>query len=150
LGDVLPDHLNDGHGEIPQPPLPQLEREQRISGLCECFATHCLDSSELSILGSSICFILALYDYPAAIKLTWGRMADEIDSNTWDMLNCRGEGHGDVGLGMLLKMTRLDDLGLGQLCLPDVDFTAGEDMYPDDKELPFVVRRGNFLSAYCS
>jgi hypothetical protein len=27
-----------------------------------------------------------------------------------------------MGLGLLLKMTRLDDLGLGQLCLPDIDF----------------------------
>ena len=52
-------------------------------------------------------------------------MADELSSETWDLLNSPGEGHSDRGLGMLLKMTRLEDLGLGQLCLPDIDFDSG-------------------------
>lgn len=50
--------------------------------------------------------------------------------DTWDLLNSPGEGHGDKGLGMLLKMTRLEDLGLAQLCLPDVDFDSGYDSDP--------------------
>jgi hypothetical protein len=57
-------------------------------------------------------------------------MADELSSETWDLLNSPGEGHSDRGLGMLLKMTRLEDLGLGQLCLPDIDFDSGYDSDP--------------------
>jgi hypothetical protein len=50
-----------------------------------------------------------------------------MSDSTWDLLNTPGEGHhGDLGLGMLLKMTRLDDLGLGQLCLPDIQFDEAE------------------------
>lgn len=47
-------------------------------------------------------------------------MEDEMDDLTWDLLNGPGEGTapGDVGrmLGMVVKMTRLHDLGLAQLC----------------------------------
>lgn len=57
-------------------------------------------------------------------------MADELSSDTWELLNSPGEGHGDKGLGLLLKMTRLEDLGLAQLCLPDVDFDSGYDSDP--------------------
>lgn len=57
-------------------------------------------------------------------------MADELSSETWDLLNSPGEGHGDKGLGLLLKMTRLEDLGLAQLCLPEVDFDSGYDSDP--------------------
>ena len=47
-------------------------------------------------------------------------MADELDDATWDLLDAP---HGpntvqDLGLGMLLKMTRCHDLGLGQLFFP--------------------------------
>lgn len=87
---------------------------------------QCLSSPNHNCLGSPVCFILASFNHPSAIKSTWGKTADEISDYTWEMLNAPGEGHGDMGLGMLLKMTRLDDLGLGQLCLPDVDF-AGQD-----------------------
>ena len=61
-------------------------------------------------------------------------MADELSSHTWNLLNSPGEGHGDRGLGMLLKMTRLEDLGLGQLCLPDVDFDSDCDSDPSQLE----------------
>lgn len=61
-------------------------------------------------------------------------MADEMDETTWSMLNGPGEGnaHGDIstGLGMLVRMTRLHDLGLGQLCFPDVDFDHPQGMEP--------------------
>jgi hypothetical protein len=69
-----------------------------------------------------LCFILASYSHPNTVKSTWGRLADEIDDYTWDVLNGPASQVGDQSLGMLLKMTRLDDLGLGQLCLPDVNF----------------------------
>lgn len=57
-------------------------------------------------------------------------MANELSTETWDLLNSAGEGHGDKGLGLLLKMTRLEDLGLAQLCLPEVDFDSGYDSDP--------------------
>jgi hypothetical protein len=50
-------------------------------------------------------------------------MADEMDDDSWYLLNGPGDGttHSDLsqGLGMLVKMTRLHDLGLGQLCFSD-------------------------------
>ena len=82
-----------------------------------------MDRTASLIPGSALCFILASYDYPNTVKSTWGRLADEMDDYTWALLNGPALGIGDKSLGMLLKMTRLDDLGLGQLCLPDVDFT---------------------------
>ncbi|KAJ7079770.1 hypothetical protein B0H15DRAFT_787694 [Mycena belliarum] len=118
LGDVLLDHLDaDEHTRnAEQRPPPQLEREQEISGLC-----------------STMCFILASYNYPAAIKSAWGHTADEMSDEAWAMLNSSGEGHAttgvSVGLGMLVRMTRLHDLGLAQLCLPDVAFD--EEVYSD-------------------
>jgi hypothetical protein len=78
----------------------------------------------LTGIGSPVCFILASFEYPSAIKTTWGRTADEIDDFTWGLLNGPGDGQGDKRLSLLLKMARLPDLGLGQLCLPDIDFDA--------------------------
>jgi uncharacterized protein YbaR (Trm112 family) len=107
LGDILPDLTDDGEKHINETRSPLLAREQEISGLC-----------------SPVCFIVASFEYPSAIKTTWGRTADEIDDFTWDLLNGPGDGQGDKGLSLLLKMARLPDLGLGQLCLPDIDFDA--------------------------
>ncbi|KAF7297223.1 hypothetical protein MIND_00955400 [Mycena indigotica] len=108
LGDVLPEHVDDESDERPwKTPPPQLEREQQISGLC-----------------SSLCFILASYNYPAAIKYAWGTMADEMDEEVWTLLNTSPEGPQppeSIGLGMLVRMTRLHDLGLAQLVLHDDD-----------------------------
>ena len=36
---------------------------------------------------------------------------------------------------MLVKMTRLEDLGLGQLCLPDVDFDEEYDFDSGHRQL---------------
>lgn len=60
---------------------------------------------------------MASFDHPSAIKTTWGRVADEMDETTWAELNGPGSGSGDPQLTLLLKMTRLDDLGLGEMCL---------------------------------
>ncbi|KAF9228079.1 hypothetical protein BS17DRAFT_745291 [Gyrodon lividus] len=108
LGDVLPDLVQDDTKHYPEPRSPYLSREQEISGLC-----------------SPLCFIMASFNHPAAIKTTWGRVAEEMDDYTWDLLNGPGVGAGDHGLSLLMKMTRLSDLGLGQLCLPDIDFDSG-------------------------
>lgn len=47
-------------------------------------------------------------------------MADEMDEETWDLLNGPDESttmsEESRSLGMLVKMTRLHDLGLAQLC----------------------------------
>jgi len=117
LGDLLQDHMQDDRNCTEGRRSVELSREQEISGLC-----------------SPVCFILASFNYPGAIKSTWGRMADELSADTWDLLNSSGEGHEDRGLGMLLKMTRLEDLGLGQLCLPDVDFDSEYDSDPSQLE----------------
>jgi hypothetical protein len=68
---------------------------------------------------------MASFNYPTAIKSAWGKMADEMDETTWDLLNIPVDGGAQSdesrALGMLVRMTRLDDLGLAQLCFgPDV------------------------------
>ncbi|KAJ6508607.1 hypothetical protein C8R45DRAFT_1089769 [Mycena sanguinolenta] len=88
---------------------------------------------------STVCFILASYNYPAAIKSAWGHTADEMHDEAWTLLNSTGDGNAisgvSVGLGMLVRMTGLHDLGLAQLCLPDVGFdedgpySDGEDIF---------------------
>lgn len=83
-----------------------------------------------------MCFILASYNYPAAIKSAWGHTADEMTDEAWTQLNSTGEGNAksgvSVGLGMLVRMTRLHDLGLAQLCLPDVQFDEADCEESDD------------------
>ena len=65
-------------------------------------------------------------------------MADEMDDLTWDLLNGPGEGPapGDIGrtLGMLVKMTRLHDLGLAQLCF------GGDALSFDDSDVVEEIR----------
>lgn len=56
-------------------------------------------------------------------------MADEMEDVTWEFLNTKGDGRDDGGLSMVLRMTRLHDLGLAQLCLPDVDFPEDDEDY---------------------
>lgn len=76
-------------------------------------------------LGSPICFVLAAFHYPAAITSTFGRMAEELSDETWKLLDTpidsksNSSSSNEMGLGMLLKMSRCDDLGLGQLLFPD-------------------------------
>ncbi|KAI0299067.1 hypothetical protein B0F90DRAFT_1730547 [Multifurca ochricompacta] len=86
----------------------RLLSEQIISGLC-----------------SPICFMLAAYRAPAAAKVAWGRMAEDLDDATWELLDIPEPAQG-VRLGMLLKMTRLHDLGLAQLCVPELVVDDGD------------------------
>ena len=65
--------------------------------------------------GSPVCFGVASIEFPGAIKKAWGHTGDEMDERVWDMLDV--EMSSRRGLGLVVKMTRLDDLGLGQLCL---------------------------------
>lgn len=86
-------------------------------------------------LGSPVCFILASYNHPGAIRSTWGRMAEELDDATWDLLDGPGQRANDMGLGMLLKMTRCHDLGLGQLFFPDLEFDSDETANEGEEEV---------------
>ncbi|KAL0577609.1 hypothetical protein V5O48_004370 [Marasmius crinis-equi] len=115
VGDVLPDAIDTNTDTtISSPPSsvgmhPQLQREQDISGLC-----------------SSICFILASVAQcdPISIKSAWGHTADEIDDKSWSQISKPSDigSPGFKELTMVLRMTRLDDLGLAQLCFPEVDW----------------------------
>ncbi|KAH8104676.1 hypothetical protein BXZ70DRAFT_608068 [Cristinia sonorae] len=111
LGDVLLDPLGPIEAHMDDSSEARISehrvREQQISGLC-----------------SPVCFILAAFNYPAAIRSTWGRMAEDISDETWELLDApqtKAIESNDMGLGMLLKMTRCHDLGLGQLLFPDLD-----------------------------
>jgi len=52
-------------------------------------------------------------------------MGIEMDEHSWNLLNGPGDGMTQSelsqGLAMLVKMTRLHDLGLAQLCFGDED-----------------------------
>ena len=52
-------------------------------------------------------------------------MADEMDDASWELLNGPGvdsaQGDTSRALGMLVKMTRLHDLGLAQLCFDEAE-----------------------------
>ncbi|OJT14262.1 hypothetical protein TRAPUB_9204 [Trametes pubescens] len=154
LGDVLPDHLAGDNGEQRNETRasPFLAREQEFSGLFYAFTdaslppypeSHAPTSQEYALdphpttlldlvsltnmfAGSPICFILAAYNYPGAIRSTWGRMAEELDDATWDLLGAPTSSN-DLGLGMLLKMTRCHDLGLAQLFFPDLADSTREE-----------------------
>ncbi len=60
--------------------------------------------------------MVASIEFPGAIKTAWGHTGNEMDETVWDMLNVE-MGNTSQALGLVVKMTRLDDLGLGQLCL---------------------------------
>lgn len=82
-----------------------------------------------------MCFVLAAFNYPGAIRSAWGRMAEELDAETWDLLDGPGTSavQNDRGLGILLKMTRCADLGLSEMFFPDED-PAPEDVEDEDEE----------------
>ncbi|KAI0052444.1 hypothetical protein FA95DRAFT_1675139 [Auriscalpium vulgare] len=140
LGDALPPPLppadptadDVGAPEKPSPPSPQLLREQEISGLC-----------------SPLCFILALGSSspasaptaidPVLVRASWGRMAEELDDAAWAHLDAAlavassGRTGGGLGLGLLVAMTRLHDLGLAQLCVPELGLD--EEIYRDSGDM---------------
>lgn len=65
--------------------------------------------------GSTVCFVLASLNYPEGIRVIFGKSAAE--EINWDSLSTVGRNltNDDGGLSMILRMTRQDDLGLGQL-----------------------------------
>lgn len=68
-------------------------------------------------------------------------MADEMDDASWELLNGPGvdAAQGETGraLGMLVKMTRLHDLGLAQLCFnsEEAEFLTSGEHHQDILEL---------------
>jgi hypothetical protein len=69
-------------------------------------------------------------------------MGDEMDEVSWNLLNGPGDGttHSDLsqGLGMLVKMTRLYDLGLSQLCFSDEEWGSSYEADCEDAAVPAV------------
>lgn len=66
--------------------------------------------------GSTVCFALASMDHPEPIRLIFGKSAGDLEQAAWDSVNAVDSSkRDDGGLSMVLWMTRLDDLGLGQL-----------------------------------
>ncbi|EKM52318.1 uncharacterized protein PHACADRAFT_211590 [Phanerochaete carnosa HHB-10118-sp] len=94
-------------------------REQEISGIC-----------------SALCFMLVAYRFPAAIRSTWGRMAEELSDETWDELDgpLPGGAADSLGFSMMLKMTRCHDLGLSQLFGVEEDGEGSEDIGEEDAD----------------
>ncbi|KAJ4478132.1 hypothetical protein J3R30DRAFT_3479680 [Lentinula aciculospora] len=130
VGDMLPDHaaLTGGaKSELNPSQPPELEREQELSGIC-----------------SSMCFILASFNQcdPRTTKAAWGHTANEIDDASWAILNggtpllLKGQNAAQA-LVMIVRMTRLDDLGLAQLCFPDVNWEGlnDENMWKEEVRL---------------
>lgn len=117
LGDVLPDLTANPHEDVHLPPYDAstssfLLREQELSGLC-----------------SPVCFVIAGINYSSVVRLLWGRTEDELDDETWAVLDGPGSdiASNDKGLSMLLKMTRCVDLGLGDLLFPDENLDEEQD-----------------------
>lgn len=96
-------------------------------------------STHMYLVGSALCFILVAYQYPAAIRSTWGRMAEELSDEVWEELDRPGlsDKPDKMGLSMMLKMTRCHDLGLGQLFFPgeDMEGQMEENEHSDTQEL---------------
>ena len=72
-------------------------------------------------------------------------MADELDDATWDLLDGPGQRANDMGLGMLLKMTRCHDLGLAQLFFPDLDLDSDATCHEQDAGADGVDEKGRWL-----
>lgn len=122
MGDILSSPLQGLElPKIPHKAYPELMAEQEISGLCMHFFNLSLFRlcSRPVFTGSTVCFVLASLDYPDATHLIFGRNAGEMEEVTWEYLTTVGsDERDDGGLSMMLRMTRLDDLGLGQLLFP--------------------------------
>jgi len=110
IGDVLPDLMGVEKAQVGSGIQ---QREQEISGLCKVFPIEREREITEHETGSPVCFGVASIEFPGAIKKAWGHTGDEMDETEWDMLDVEM----GPGLGLVVKMTRLDDLGLGQLCL---------------------------------
>ncbi|KAI0342528.1 hypothetical protein BDW22DRAFT_1484736 [Trametopsis cervina] len=95
----------------------RLHDEQVISGIC-----------------SALCYLLVAHAYPGAMRSAFGRRAEDISDEAWAELDRPlvsvgiGEeaGKDAMGLGMLLKMSRCHDMGLGQLMFPEGASGASE------------------------
>ncbi|KAF9649546.1 hypothetical protein BDM02DRAFT_3084631, partial [Thelephora ganbajun] len=100
MGDVLSSPLQGLEPpRVSHKVYPELVAEQGISGLC-----------------STVCFVLASVNYPEAIRFIFGRSTGDMGEIAWEHLSTvAGTERDDSGLSMMLRMTRLDDLGLGQL-----------------------------------
>ena len=95
-------------------------REQELSGFCGS-SLLLIEKGRSNIhngTGSPVCFIMASGDFMSAIESAWGHTGDEMSDESWAVLNAGVVGGGELRrvLGMVVKMTRLHDLGLLELC----------------------------------
>lgn len=58
------------------------------------------------------------------MRTTWGACAEDMPDPVWDLLDTPPQDGEHAGLGLLLKMTRIEDLGLGQMWFPGEDFDS--------------------------
>ena len=106
---------------MPHGVCPELVAEQGISGLCARSFHSSLPFSasvaRMIFAGSTVCFVLASLNYPEPFRVMFGRCAGDMEEISWEYLSTAvgNSDRDDGGLSMMLKMTRLDDLGLGQL-----------------------------------
>jgi hypothetical protein len=69
------------------------------------------------LAGSPVCFIAASADFMSAIPSAWGHTGDEMSDESWAVLNSEVGGGGlRRALGMVVRMSRVHDLGLLELC----------------------------------
>ena len=54
-------------------------------------------------------------------------MAEQLSDETWAELDAPSDPADSLGFGMMLKMSRCHDLGLGQLFFPDEDIGVEAD-----------------------
>ncbi|KZT39816.1 hypothetical protein SISSUDRAFT_984358 [Sistotremastrum suecicum HHB10207 ss-3] len=95
IGQTLPTHAMEAPLDEKSKPL--LEQEQTLSGIC-----------------SFLCFGVAVYNYPGTVD-AWGLPGWEMDDATRDLLNAPSLGAQDEGLGLLVKLSRLNDPGFQDL-----------------------------------
>lgn len=65
-----------------------------------------------------MCFSVAAYNYLPVASTLYGHTEAELDDASWGVLNGPGMGlsrEADRGLGLLVRMSRMDDLGLESL-----------------------------------
>ena len=73
-----------------------------------------------------MCFGIAPYNWPGSI-VAWGKLASEIDATTQAILRSPGANIADDGMGVLMKLSRLDsDNMLGTV---KVAHAAGRRLY---------------------
>lgn len=81
-----------------------------------------------------MCFVLACYNHPDLTRDVWGRDASALPDGAIAALAAPGRGADDHSFGLLLRMTRCEDLGLGELLFPGEVFDETDDETTQEHE----------------